>query len=261
MKITNGDEKCSGIYEEISRSADEKYKEFQSKLLPTIEENRILGVRSPVAKKIARKYANTDEGNKFMDELPHKYYDENVVHAFMLCSLEVGEEEMVKKLTRFLPFMDNWAVCDGLCANLKSFFKDKEKRLDFVLSCIDLSVYGDIPTCFLSPASTTYTIRFGLVSLLAYYVEEKYLGKIFDVCKDIAPLCGENPRPADYSYYVSMAVAWLISTCLIKEYDLALPLIKSKEIPKWIHNKSIQKACESCQIDGDKKAYIKTLKK
>ena len=249
------------ILGEITAVCDTGYGEFQSRLIPTINKGAVLGLRSPVAQKIAKKYANTKEGEEFLNNLPHKYYDENLVHAFMLCNLKCGEEEMVKHLLRFLPFVDNWAVCDGLASHLKSFFKDEEKRLDFVLSCIDLSVYGDIPVCFLSPASTTYTIRFGLVCLTNYYTKGEYLDRIFDVCRQMSDLCGESPKAGEYGYYVSMAVAWLISFCLIKEYDRTLPLIESGDIQKWIHNKSIQKACESYRVSADKKAYLKTLKK
>lgn len=249
------------ILDEIIRSADPEYKEFHQRLIPTINKDSVLGLRSPLAQKIAKKYANTDTGERFLDSLPHKYYDENIVHAFMLCSLKCSKENLTKRIVRFLPFIDNWAVCDGLACHLKHFFALKDEMLGFAMSCIDLSVYGDIPTCFLSPSSTTYTIRFGLVCLLTYYIEDKYLENIFAVCKDIGELCGSNPKPTDYSYYVSMAVAWLVSFCLIKEYNRSVSLIEGKSLPKWIHNKSIQKACESYRIDKDKKTYLRSLKK
>ena len=251
----------SVILNEIKSLADEEYKAFHSKLIPTIDGNTVLGLRSEKAHKIAKKYANTDTGKAFLNSLPHKYYDENVIHAFMLCYLKCEEEEKKQRLIRFLPFIDNWAVCDGLCAHLKGFFKNKEEKLDFVMSCINLSVYGDIPTCFLSPTSTTYTVRFGLVCLLTYYIEEKYLDLIFHTCLDVSQLCGSNPKPTEYSYYVSMALAWLISFCLIKEYERTVPLLKGGALPKWIHNKSIQKACESYRVDKAKKEYLRTLKK
>lgn len=248
------------ILKELISCADEGYRAFHARLIPTVDRDLVLGVRSPIAQKIAKKYANTDTGARFLSSLPHKYYDENITHAFMLGNLNCDYTELKAHLIRFLPYVDNWAVCDGLCAHLKSFFKDKERSLPFVKSCIDLSVYGDIPKCFLSPLSSTYTIRFGLVCLLSYYIEGKYLDEIFKICKDISPLCAKKPTPASYSYYVSMALAWLVSFCLIKEYSRTLPLIESRELNGWVHNKAIQKAIESYQITSDQKTYLRSLK-
>lgn len=250
------------ILDEIIKNADPVYKDFQGKLLPTVQSELILGLRAPRACAIAKKYSNTEAGNSFLKSLPHKYYDENIVHAFMLGNLKCPKDELLAKIIAFLPYMDNWAVCDGLCAHLKGLFrKDKDALYPFVLSCIDLSVYGEIPKCFLSPTSSVYTVRFGLVCLLSYYIEEKYLDSILNICVDTALLCGEKPTPADYSYYVSMAVAWLVSFCLIKEYEKSVHIIEKGLLPKWIHNKSIQKAVESYRIDKDRKNYLRSLKK
>ncbi len=224
------------ILKEITQCADPAYKEFHSKLIPTVDKNSVLGLRSPMAQKIAKKYAHTDTGEAFLSSLPHKYYDENIVHAFILGNLKCDRRELQEKITAFLPYVDNWAVCDGLCAHLKRFFKEPSLVYGFVLECLKC----DRP----------YTVRFGLVCLLSYYIDREHIG-------DILKICRETKSDA---YYVNMAVAWLVSFCLIKEYPSTLPLIEEKSLDRWVHNKSIQKACESYQIDKDKKTYLRSLK-
>ena len=224
------------ILNELISVADPSYKEFQAKLIPTIDKKSILGVRAPVAHKIAKKYAGTTVGSEFLNTLPHKYYDENIVHAFMLGKLKCGSEELKHKVTEFLPYIDNWAVCDGLCSHIKRIFESKEDLFPFVLSCVD--------------SCAPYTVRFGLVCLLNYYIERNYIERVLEIAK----------RVKNDEYYVNMAVAWLVSFCLIKEYSSTLPLIESKCLDKWVHNKSIQKACESYQIDKNKKDYLRSLK-
>ena len=223
------------ILNEILENADEKYKIFQSKLIPTIEMDSVLGLRAPISHKIAKKYANTDIGREFLSSLPHKYYDENIVHAFMLGRLKVSHAELKKHLTDFLPHVDNWAVCDGLVAHTKSFFNEP-------------SAYGFTVECIKS--GEAYTVRFGLVSLLCYYIDKEHIFDVLEICKSIK---GDE-------YYVNMALAWLISFCLIKEYEKSIPLIESKTLGRWVQNKSIQKACESYQIDENKKTYLRSLK-
>ncbi len=215
---------------------DPSYKEFHKKLIPTIDESTILGVRSPNAHAIAKKYANTKEGDEFLLSLPHKYYDENIVHAFMLGNLHIPRCELWKKIKEFLPYVDNWAVCDGLACHLKDFFKDKKNAFPLVLSCLD----GD-----------TYTIRFGLVCLLNYYIDEKYIDELLKACTSIK----------SEEYYINMALAWLVSFMLIKEYEKALPLLLDGKLDIWVHNKSIQKARESFRISDEQKIYLKGLKR
>lgn len=224
------------ILNEIFKNADEKYKSFQSKLIPTIDKGLVLGLRAPYAQRVAKKYASTEDGEKFLSSLPHKYYDENIVHAFMLGNLKVSTATLKARLTEFLPYVDNWAVCDGLVAHLKGFFKEPNDVYDFVISCIK----SDEP----------YTVRFGLVSLLCYYIDKEHISDILKICKSIK----------SDEYYVNMALAWLISFCLIKEYEISVSLIEAKILDKWVHNKSIQKSCESYQIDENKKTYLRSLK-
>ena len=150
--------------------------------------------------------------------------------------MKASRNEIENCLIEFLPYVDNWAVCDGLCAHLKNFFKEPNEVYDFVIGCIE--------------KGESYTVRFGLVSLLSYYIDKEHISDILEICRSVK----------SDEYYVNMALAWLISFCLIKEYDRSVSLIEAKSLKAWVHNKSIQKACESYQIDKDKKTYLRSLK-
>ncbi len=224
------------ILNELMECADPTYRNFHARLIPTVDKSLVLGVRAPMAQKIAKKYANTPVGESFLSSLPHKYYDENVVHAFMLGKIKCDCKELQAKITAFLPYIDNWAVCDGLCSHLKGFFKEPNEVYGFVLRCIK--------------SECTYTVRFGLVCLLNYYIDSEHIKDILELCKTVK----------SDEYYVNMAVAWLISFCLIKEYDSSLPLIKAQCLDKWVHNKAIQKSIESYRLDENQKTYLRSLK-
>lgn len=224
------------ILEKILAHRDLGYRDFHKRLIPTVEESCILGLRSPDAMKIAKEFAFSSEGTEFLKSLPHRYYDENIVHAFMLGRLKCPHGELLVKLKEFLPYVDNWAVCDGLCSHLKLFFKDLEASYPFVLECLQ--------------SSSVYTVRFGLVSLLNYYINEKY---IEDILKIAVSTVSEE-------YYINMANAWLVSFCLIKEYEKTVPILEKQLLSTWTHNKSIQKALESYRIDRCRKNYLRGLK-
>ena len=221
------------ILDEILKNCDSTYCEFSKKLIP--DTDNILGVRAPVLKQIAKKYANTDTGLGFLRSLPHKYHDEDMAHAYMLGFLKCSYEERKSLLMEFLPYVKNWAVADSLCMGLKDFFKDKEKSLDLVLS--------------LTKSDMPYFVRVGLVCMLCYYVKKEYLPTLTKVCESIK----------SEHYYVKMALSWLISVMLVKEYESSLSLLDGR-LNTWVHNKSIQKACESYRIDKERKQYLKTLK-
>ena len=221
------------ITNEIIELSDISYKLFSEKLIPNT--NNILGLRSHFAKQIAKKYANTDTGCSFLASLPHKYHDENMVHAYMLGYLICEHTELKKRLIDFLPYVENWAVCDSLCACIKRFFKNKDTSLDFVLS--------------LTKEIKPYYVRVGLVCLLDYYVEEKYIDILLDVCK----------RVKSDHFYVKMALAWLISVMLVKYYDHTITLFNGC-LDAWVHNKAISKACDSFRISKEKKEFLKSLR-
>lgn len=222
---------------EILKNADTSYKEFSAKLIPNIDSDKILGLRAPSARNIAKTFVFTDDGNLFLSSLPHTYHDEIIVHAYMLGLLKCSHEEMRVHLNRLLPYIDNWASCDSLCASIKHFFKDLDIAYPFLLSCIN--------------SGKTYYIRFGLVCLLDYYINDKYIDKIISIVKAV-----ESDE-----YYVNMALSWLISVMLVKEYEKTVSILIDASLDIWVHNKSIQKACESYRITNEQKTYLKRLKR
>lgn len=224
----------SDITDEIIASADASYKDFQSKLIPGVK--NVLGLRSPKAKQIAKKYANTDTGGEFLRNLPHKYYDENIVHGYMLGYLNTDAATLEKSINDFLPFVDNWAVCDTMCMNLKSYFK----KPDLVYEKVKKWAKSDM----------IYIVRFALVALLAYYAKESSVAETLDIALSVK----------SDEYYIKMAQAWLISVAIVKFYDIALPYIENKRFDAWVHNKGIQKARESYRISAVQKDYLNSLK-
>jgi 3-methyladenine DNA glycosylase AlkD len=213
---------------------DLSYKEFSKKLIPNLEKDSFIGVRSRDLKGIAKEYSKKEEGLEFLSSLPHSYHDENMVHAYMLGYLKLDTESLKKRLLDFLPFVDNWAVCDTLA------------------SCISHQIKGDewyILLKSLINDSHTYKRRFGIVCLI-YFINEKYIDSLVE----------QIPKIKSEEYYVNMAVAWLISFMLIKEYNTTLPLLKEKRLDPWVHNKAIQKSRESHQISKEIKDYLSTLK-
>lgn len=222
------------ITRELINSADEKYKAFHSSLVPNIDKSTLLGVRAPICKAIAKKYASTAQGKAFLADLPHSYYDENIVHGYMLGFLRC--DSLIEYIRAFLPCMDNWGVVDCTVSNLKSFFKKPDDVYDFVLECLS--------------SSEEYTIRFGIVSLLCYYLD--------DVHAQMA--IGQVKKIHSDKFYVKMAQAWFFATALTKHYELTLPVIEARELDVWVHNKSIQKARESLRVPREHKDYLNSLK-
>lgn len=222
------------ILNEIFLNTDEGYKEFHSKLVPNV--NNIIGLRGPVAKSIAKKYANTDTGVDFLNSLPHTYYDENLVHGYMLGYLKDDIDTIKGYLVSFLKYVDNWAVCDSMVCGLKRFFKSPDNVADFIFSCLS--------------SDKTYTVRFGIVSLLSYYINDKYIDRVIECVGKIK----------SEEYYIKMSIAWLFSVCLVKQYDKAIGVIENGLLDKWTHNKAIQKSIESFRITGEQKEYLRTLK-
>lgn len=222
------------ILDEIISCSERSYGDFTYKLIPTIKRESILGLRAPLARKIAKKYVGTNEGEAFITSLPHRYHDENMVHAFML---GYKGESALDTLCKFLDYVDNWAVCDSLASGVKSLFKDREKMLPYIKGWLK--------------SGSCYKIRFGLVCLLDYYVDSKYIDTTLSLSCQIK----------SEEYYINMANAWLISVCLVKEYESTISLIENGAFDIWTHNKSIQKALESYRISKEKKDYLRSLRK
>lgn len=217
-------------------NADEKYRDFHSSLIPDVDKAKIIGVRVPVVKKIAKelKKTNPQMVDEFLSELPHEYYDENMLHANLLCDVK-DFDKAIECTEMFLPYIDNWAICDTF--NPKVFAKHKSELWQKIEEWLT--------------SSRVYTVRFGIVMAMRYFLDEDFTEDKFQRIVSIK----------SDEYYVNMAIAWYMSVALVKQYDVALKVLQSGELKEWVHNKSIQKAIESFRISDDKKAYLKRLKK
>ena len=221
------------VYEELCKVKDDKYKEFQSALVPNISKDTILGVRTPEMRKIAKDMFNTDEGKKFLKKLPHKYYEENLVHFFMIALIK-DFDECVKETERFLPYIDCWPVCDQ--SSPKAFKKKHDELLPLIKKWID--------------SGHVYTSRFGMRMLM-----NEFLGEDFkpEYLTWVASKKGED-------YYLKMMVAWYFATALAKQYDATIPFFEKHILDDWCHKKAIQKAIESFRVSDEHKEYLKTLR-
>ena len=221
------------IREKIFSLRDEKYKAFQSRIIPSVESAKIIGVRTPELRRLAREMATAGAAD-FLRELPHEYFEENQLHAFIISGIK-DFDECIREAERFLPFADNWATTDQLTPAV------------FKLHTDDLLPYAKRWIADEKP----YTVRFGIKVLMDYY-----LGDAF---------CSEYPalvaKIRSGEYYVNMMIAWYFATALAKQYDAVLPFLQGGALDKWTHNKAIQKARESFRLSDEKKEYLKTLKR
>jgi len=221
------------ILKTLKKSIDLKYKEFSSSLTPSINKDVVLGIRAPVLKEIAKTFYGTNEGKEFLENLPHKYYEENNLHAYMLVK-EKDFDRCLELVDNFLPYVDNWATCDVL--RPKCFSKNKNKLLGY----IDKWIKSD----------KEYTVRFAIGVLTSYFLDDdfkdEHLIKVASVLDD--------------RYYVKMMVAWYFATALAKKYDKAVKIIEDRLLDPWTHNKAIQKAIESYRVEDAHKQYLRTLK-
>ena len=223
----------TGIQEKLFALQDTKYREFQSKLMPTVDPDTVIGVRTPQLRKLAKEIAKTEEKQLLLQGLPHAYFEENQLHAFVI-ALEKDFERCLAEVERFLPYIDNWATCDQLSP--KVFAKHREE----LLSRIDVWLESD----------HVYTIRFGIGMLMQHFLNEdfdvKYAERVAGIRSD--------------EYYVNMMTAWYFATALAKQYDAVLPFIENRKMDVWTHNKAIQKAGERYRITQEQKPYLRSLK-
>lgn len=222
------------ITEELFALRDESYFQFYKKLIPNIPEERIIGVRTPALRSYAKKVAKYSEVSEFLQELPHTYYEENNLHGALLGLLYKDVETYLQELEKFLPYVDNWATCDMMGPKV---FK---KNLPLVYEYVKKWIAG----------GGTYTVRFGVVTLLGYFLEDAFEPEMLDLVANIR----------SEEYYIKMAVAWYFSMALVKQYDATIPYLQRQVMPVWEHNKAIQKAIESYQIDKETKNYLRSLK-
>ncbi len=221
------------IQNELFRLADADYKSFNSKLIPNIPFENIIGVRTPALRKYAKIAAKNPDINIFLDELPHKYYEENNLHGFIIEQIS-DYDKVICELNKFLPYVDNWATCDMMSP--KIFVK----HLDELKEQIEVWVVS----------SHTYMVRFAMGMIMKYYLDENYDIKYTELVLSVK----------SDEYYIKMMQAWYLATALAKQYDKIIPIIEERKLDKFIHNKTIQKAIESLRIDNEKKQYLRSLK-
>jgi len=223
----------NNIQKQLFALQDIKYKTFQEKLMPTVSSETIIGIRTPVLRRFAREFAKTEEASAFMENLPHTYYEENNLHAFLIET--IGDfEKTVEALDLFLPYVDNWATCDTMSP--KIFAKHKKNLLPFIEKWLS--------------SNHVYTARFGLVMLMKHYLDD-----------DFSPIYLEKAAAVSLdSYYTEMAKAWFFAEALIKQYDATLPYLKETRLSAWVHNKTISKACDSFRISPETKEVLRTLR-
>ncbi|MBE6903674.1 MAG: DNA alkylation repair protein [Ruminococcaceae bacterium] len=229
-----GNEKRSNIMDitkELFKMQDLKYKEFHSKLMPTVDSQSVIGVRVPLIRAFSKKIKN--EADEFLNSLPHKYYEENNLHAFLIAQTD-DFDKCIKMLNVFLPFVDNWATCDSL--RPKCFNKNKDKLLCEIEKWIK--------------SKHVYTVRFAIEMLMVYYLDEDFDERYL---KTVSEIKSEE-------YYINMMLAWYFATALAKKWDSTIIYLKNNALPLWVHNKTIQKAVESYRITAEQKEYLCSLK-
>ena len=210
---------------------DKTYAEFQGGLMPGVSKDTFIGVRTPELKGFAKELA-ADDATQFLNTLPHKYFDENQLHAFILC-LEKSFERCISEVERFLPYVDNWATCDQLIP--ACFKKNSDKLLPYAKKWI--------------ASGHRFTVRYGIGVFMRYFLdelfEEDYMRLISEIKSD--------------EYYVNMMIAWYFATALAKQYDTAVKYIENHSLDDFTHKKAVRKAIESFRVTDEHKAYLKTL--
>ena len=212
---------------------DLKYRDFHAKLMPTVNKEKIIGVRTPALRVFAKKYGKTDEAKEYLQILPHQYYEENNLHGLLIEQIK-DYDTCLEELKRFLPYIDNWATCDMLAVRVVK--KHLDRFIDEVYRWME--------------SDHAYTIRFGISMLMRYYLEDAFQ-MVYP--EKVAQIRSEE-------YYVNMMRAWYFATALAKQYDKILPFIEKQKLDVWTHNKTIQKAIESYRITPEQKEYLRGLK-
>lgn len=221
------------ITDDLFQLQDIKYRDFQVKLIPNISPDSIIGVRTPELRNYAKKMVKEENYSSFLKKLPHKYFDENQLHAFIISNLK-DYDECISYVNEFLPYVDNWATCDQLSP--KVFKKHRDKLLESI-------------SCWIH-SSDTYTIRFGIGMLMQHFLDDDFHK---DFLKWVAGIRSNE-------YYVNMMIAWFFATALAKQYKATIPYIEKKKLDSWTHRKAIQKAIESYRITEEQKEYLRSLK-
>lgn len=222
------------IQKRLLELSDEKNADFSAKLTPGIDREKFLGVRIPASRKLAKEIIKENEHKDFLNSLPHKYYDENIMHSILISEIK-DYDKCIKYVDEFLPYVDNWAVCDTMSP--KAFKNKHERLMNDILRWVD--------------SDQTYTIRFGLKMLMAHFLDNDFKNEYLKIPAKIK----------SDEYYINMMIAWFYATALAKQWDSTIVYIENGVLDKWVHNKTIQKARESYRITAEQKEYLKSLKK
>ncbi len=225
------------IAEEIRQTLfamqDTKYRDFQAKLLPNVRAEAIIGVRTPALRDMAKEFGKREDVFDFLRALPHMYFDENQLHAFIISGIK-DFRTCLAETERFLPYVDNWATCDQLSPGV--FKKHRPELLEAIRGWIG--------------SGQTYTVRFGIGMLMEHFLDRDFNAAYPEMVAEVR----------SEAYYVRMMAAWYFATALAKQYDAVLPFIRERRLDPWTHNKAIQKALESRRISPEQKEYLRALK-
>ncbi len=224
----------SEIRTDLLSMVDTKYAQFNAKLIPSVDAELVIGVRTPQLRKYAKQLMKSENTDEFLRNLPHKYFEENQLHAFVLSEMKCFDE-CIGAVETFLPFIDNWATCDQLTP--RSFARHKQELLPHIYRWLS--------------DSHEYTIRFGIKMLMSHFLDADfnpgYLSKVAAINRS--------------EYYIMMMQAWYFATALAKQYDATLPVLQELRLSTWVHNKTIQKAIESYRITPEQKEFLRTLRR
>ena len=224
---------CDEINKKLFGIQDKKYRDFQAKLIPTVSADTIIGVRTPELRAYAKELAKREDVSVFLKDLPHKYFDENQLHAFILSAMK-DYDACMESVIEFLPYVDNWATSDQMSP--KVFKKHREDLLKNIKKWLK--------------SGKVYTVRFAIGMLMEHFLDEDFKPEYPEMVSKIR----------SDEYYINMMTAWYFATALAKQYDAVLPYIEEKRLDAWTHNKAIQKSVESFRIPPDQKEYLKKLK-
>ena len=221
------------VVERLKKVSDNKYKEFQAKLVPNISSDLILGVRTPDMRKIAKEINNTEEAKEFLKQIPHKYYEENLVHMFLIAMIK-DFDLCVEELNKFLPYVDCWPVSDQ--SSPKVFSKNHDKLISIIKKWIS--------------SEHVYTARFGIRILMNEFLGDDFKEEYLSI---VANKKGDD-------YYLKMMIAWYFATALAKKYDATIKYFENHMLDEWVFKKAIGKAIESFRVTDEHKLYLKSLK-
>lgn len=221
------------IRDELFARRDLSYRDFHARLMPNVPKERIIGVRTPIIRRFAKEIRSETEAAEFLRSLPHEYYEENNLHAFLVEQISDFDSALAET-ERFLPYIDNWATCDSFLP--KAFRREKNRILPKIYEWIE--------------SSETYTVRYAIGLLLSLFLDDDFDKKYLEL------VCAVRSD----EYYVRMMAAWYFATALTKQYEAAIPYMEEKRLEPWTHNKAISKACDSRRIPADVKEYLRTLR-